>query len=121
MSESKPISSASSEELQGEDVLDLNANVTARLRNPLHGIPRDQLTRDVEAFAKEKELTEHRDILVKGAVLAQNPEEYETLDVLDDEERRAIAHERAHKWSHPTVLYDNLAPSRLHVVDCSDL
>lgn len=48
--------------------LDLNSNVTALIKNPLAGIPRDKLLLNVEAFAKEKELTEHLPILKKGAV-----------------------------------------------------
>jgi hypothetical protein len=62
-------------QLNKEDVLDLNANVTARLKNPLHGIPRDRLIRDVEEFAREKDLTDETPMLIKGTILAQNPEE----------------------------------------------
>jgi hypothetical protein len=48
--------------------LDLNSNVEARLKNPLAGIPRDQLIRNVEHFAKEKELTHIIPVLTKGAL-----------------------------------------------------
>lgn len=105
-SEKVDIKDPSAEDLQAEDieVLDLNENVTARLRNPLHGISRDRLIRNVKDFAVEKGLTEHEDTLIKGAVLAQNPEHYNSLDVLSDEDKAVIAHERAHKWSHPLTM-----------------
>lgn len=48
--------------------LDLNSNIQARIKNPLAGIPRAQLLRNVEEFAKEKELTDALPILSKGAI-----------------------------------------------------
>jgi hypothetical protein len=43
-------------------------NVEAAIKNPLAGIPRAQLLRNVETFAHEKGLTEHLPILTKGAI-----------------------------------------------------
>jgi hypothetical protein len=107
-----------------ENSLNLNSNVEARIKNPLAGIPRAQLVNDVEAFAKEKDLTDILPILTKGAIcqlltstiiyfsfvpqlqkVAQNPLDFEKLDVLDDSERDIIRHEYAHRWSHPLALY----------------
>lgn len=51
-----------------ETQLDLNDNPQARIKNPLAGIPRPTLLRNVEKFAQEKELTHAVDILKKGAV-----------------------------------------------------
>lgn len=42
--------------------------------------------------------------LIQIAV-AQEPAAYESLDLLDDEDRSVIQHEYAHKWSHPLTLY----------------
>lgn len=111
--------------VQIETPLDLNSNPQARIRNPLEGIPRSHLLRNVEAFAQEKELTHVLPSLKKGAVrkyiyilycqsfrssfilplVAQNPVEFETLDLLDDKDRDAIRYERGHRWSHPWTLY----------------
>ena len=122
--EKKNISDEGSDE-QIETALDLNSNPQARIRNPLEGIPRSRLLRNVETFAQEKELTHILPLLNKGAVrkyisfirmsfrssfisfspVAQNPVEFETLDILDDEDRDAIRYERGHKWSHPLTLY----------------
>jgi hypothetical protein len=38
-------------------------------------------------------------------VVAQNPDDFEKLDVLDDTDRNVIRYERAHRWSHPLTLY----------------
>ncbi|KIM73043.1 hypothetical protein PILCRDRAFT_81426 [Piloderma croceum F 1598] len=85
--------------------LNLTSNVEARIKNPLTGIPRHQLLRNVEIFAKEHGLSEEIPVLSKGAILAQSPADFETLDVLDDRDREIIRYEIAHKWSHPWTLY----------------
>lgn len=48
--------------------LDLNSNVQARIKNPLAGLPRAQLLRNVEESAKEKNLTDALPILSRGAI-----------------------------------------------------
>lgn len=56
------------------------AQVTARLRNPLAGVPRATLLADVEDFAHQKGLSEVTDMLMKGALVAQNPVGWLTLE-----------------------------------------
>jgi pyoverdine/dityrosine biosynthesis protein Dit1 len=51
-----------------QTTLDLNSNVQALIKNPLAGIPRAQLLRNVEEFAKMKDLTDALPILYKGAI-----------------------------------------------------
>jgi hypothetical protein len=104
--------------------LNLNSNVNAHLKNPLTGISRSQLIRNVEEFAKEKNLEDDLPVLIKGAIrkldksgrssgnahvtfsqVAQNPFEFETLEELDTKDRDTIRYEYAHKWSHPITLY----------------
>ena len=92
-------------DLQSASEVNLNSNVDARIRNPLAGIPHDQLLLDVEEFAREKELLDILPFLSKGAVLAQNPAEYLTLKELDPADREIIGHEYTHRWSHPWPLY----------------
>ncbi|KAI5475537.1 hypothetical protein MNV49_001198 [Pseudohyphozyma bogoriensis] len=76
-----------------------------KIMNPLGGIPRHQLMRDVEVFADQKGLTEHLDILKKGAVLAQSPHDFDNLDVLTEEDKTNIRYEHEHKWAQPLTLY----------------
>jgi len=111
------------QESQTASEINLNSNIEARIKNPLAGIPRAQLLRNVEVFAQEKGLTEELPILSKGAVrksrivstdvtcahattaVAQSPADFETLDVLDESDRDIIRYEYAHRWSHPFTLY----------------
>jgi hypothetical protein len=39
------------------------------------------------------------------AIVAQNPADFETLDVLDSSDQDIIRYENAHRWSHPWTLY----------------
>ncbi|RYP05793.1 hypothetical protein DL764_003562 [Monosporascus ibericus] len=95
---------------------EVNENLEAKIKNPLKGIPYDQLMRDVEAFAHEKGLEEHIDILRKGALVAQTPDNYgEELvgtHALDEAEMKALRDEVEHKWHMPWRLV-------LTIVTCS--
>ncbi|KAF2171108.1 hypothetical protein M409DRAFT_64087 [Zasmidium cellare ATCC 36951] len=80
-------------------------NLDAKISNPLADIPYDDLMHDVEAFASAKGLNDKLDLLRKGALVAQDPANFENLDVLDEEEKDALRFEVAHKWRHPLQLY----------------
>ncbi|KAF9024797.1 hypothetical protein BDP27DRAFT_1248583 [Rhodocollybia butyracea] len=84
--------------------IDLANNVDARIHNPLHGIPKEKLLSQVDAFALEKGLEEALPFLRKGAVLAQNPKDFEVQPELDDEDRAILRREITHKWSQPRDL-----------------
>ena len=47
---------------------DINENLQASIKNPLAGISRPQLLRNIEEFAKEKDLIDILPILSKGAI-----------------------------------------------------
>ncbi|KAI4598653.1 hypothetical protein KJ359_002543 [Pestalotiopsis sp. 9143b] len=94
------------------DHVDLARNLEAKIKNPLKGIPRDQLMRDVEAFAHEKGLKEHIPLLRKGALVAQDPTNYENIDgpeALDEDEKLALYNEVHHKWNMPWKLFLTIA------------
>lgn len=94
--------------MSGPHSIDINRNLEAKIKNPLDGIPRDQLMRDVAAFADEKSLTEHLPMLRKGALLAQDPDNLENLggdEELSDEEKHVLRMEKEHKWRLPWKLY----------------
>lgn len=85
-----------------------NLLTTARIRNPLAGIPHDTLMQNVSAFAQEKGLTEHTALLQKGALVAQDPANYEDISgehALDATEVDALRNEVLHKWRQPMALY----------------
>ncbi|KAI2620986.1 hypothetical protein GGS26DRAFT_299890 [Hypomontagnella submonticulosa] len=92
--------------------VDLNANLEAKIKNPLKGIPRAKLMRDVEAFAQEKGLMEHLPLLRKGALVAQNPHDFEDQDgeeILDEAEKEALRLETTHRWRMPARLFLTIA------------
>ncbi|KAK3983839.1 putative polyol transporter 1 [Cladorrhinum sp. PSN332] len=92
--------------------VDLNTNLEARIRNPLEGIPRDELMSRVEQFAQEKNLTEHIPLLRKGALVAQNPDNFDNFtgeEALTQEEKDALHFEVEHKWRMPTRLFLTIA------------
>lgn len=94
--------------LSGPRAIDLSRNLEAKIQNPLEGIPKDQLMRDVEFFANQKGLAEHVSMLRKGALVAQDPANFENItgdEALSEEEKQALRKERDHKWRLPFKLY----------------
>lgn len=64
-----------------------------RIQNPLYGIPKNKLLRQVERFAHENDLDDILPYLQKGALLAQHPKEFETIPELDEADRVIIRRE----------------------------
>lgn len=86
-------------------VVDLRA---ALLRNPLIGMSREDILKDVDAFVDEKNLSEHREEFRKGALVAQvgNVQDaFETIDGLTEDEKEVLRREETHRWSQPFMLY----------------
>lgn len=61
--------------------------------------------RDVEQFAHDYSLTDITPLLKKGALVAQNPAEFENVEGLEDTEREALRNEVVRKWHQPRALY----------------
>lgn len=64
-----------------------------RIKNPLIGIPKEQLLRDVEDFAIEHQLTDIKPWLIKGALVAQSPHHADKIQELDEEDVRILNEE----------------------------
>ncbi|KAG5638132.1 hypothetical protein H0H81_001735 [Sphagnurus paluster] len=92
--------------------IDLANNVQAKIQNPLYGIPKETLFTQVEVFAREKGMEDIIPFLKKGALLAQNPGNFENISELDEDDKEVIRRETTHKWSQPRDLY-------LTVIICS--
>jgi MFS family permease len=74
----------------------------------LAGIPRETLLRNVADFAQEKGLVTELHLLQKGALVAQDPFNYEDIQgahALSDTEVEVLRDEVLHKWRHPVALY----------------
>ena len=80
-------------------------NLNAKLANPLAGLSHDQLVSDADTFAKSHGLEEYAEVLQKGALLAQDPAAFESLPMLDENDRHILRREFTHKWSQPLTLY----------------
>ena len=76
-----------------------------RIQNPLAGIPRATLLRNVEDFARDANMLDDIPLLQKGALVAQDPPAFESIDELDEIERDALRNEVLHKWRQPVALY----------------
>ncbi|KAK7429272.1 hypothetical protein QQZ08_004282 [Neonectria magnoliae] len=95
-----------------EAYVNLNANVDAKIKNPLLGIPRGRLMAEVDDFCQRKGLDEYRSIIRKGALVAQDPTGYEDItgqEALNDIEIESLRDEVLHKWRVPTTLYLTVA------------
>ncbi|KIJ23904.1 hypothetical protein M422DRAFT_275428 [Sphaerobolus stellatus SS14] len=94
-----------SEKEQQPGHVNINNNLSAKIQNPLAGIPREQLLADVDRFAAERELSDIAPLLRRGALVAQNPPAFESITELLPEEREALRNEVLHRWRQPTALY----------------
>lgn len=72
-------------------------NLDGRVRNPLSGVPRETLLRDVDAFVADKGIQEERDVFHKAALVAQSPHGLADIDMLDDADRNILERETTNK------------------------
>lgn len=80
-------------------------NINAKLANPLAGIPADQLMEDGANFAQERGLGHLKDVFRKAALVAQDPTAFESLDILNEDDKAVLRREITHRWSQPWQLY----------------
>ncbi|KAJ9099195.1 hypothetical protein QFC21_004075 [Naganishia friedmannii] len=76
-----------------------------RPKNVLAHLSKEDLLSDVRLFATQKGLDEYLPDLERGALLAQQPNEFEEISELTEEDKQIIRHERDHKWSHPLWMW----------------
>lgn len=80
-------------------------NVNARLANPLEGIPHEKLMAHAARFAREHGLGHLEKEFQKGALIAQDPEAFESLSQLDEADKAILRREVTHRWHQPFQLY----------------
>lgn len=83
----------------------INNNNTGEVKNPLAGIPKEDLLRQVESFATSKDLVDELEDLKKGALVAQRPLEFDEIEEVNEEEREALRFEQKHRWHQPLALW----------------
>ncbi|KAK6083631.1 hexose transporter [Seiridium cupressi] len=87
---------------------DINENINARISNPLKGLPQEEVFARVEEIVETSGLQAEREMLRKGALVAQEPEKYEEIKgeyALTTEEIDWLRLEVSHKWRVPKLLY----------------
>ncbi|EIT76529.1 putative transporter [Aspergillus oryzae 100-8] len=84
---------------------DLMSQVEQRIKNPLADLTPAQVLQDVEHFANEHGLRDILDHLKKGALIARDPDNFETVENMTDDDITVIARETTHKWRQPWPLY----------------
>ncbi|OKL63218.1 hypothetical protein UA08_01311 [Talaromyces atroroseus] len=85
--------------------VNLNNNASARIKNPLADLTPQEVLRDVSEFAQTHELTDILPVLEKGALVARDPANFDTVEGLTELEAEAIRNEVLHKWKQPIALY----------------
>ncbi|KAF4124106.1 Sugar (and other) transporter [Geosmithia morbida] len=84
-------------------------NVNAKIWNPLTGIPKNELLSQVTAFCEEYGFQDRRDVFIRGALAAQNANDYDTIPDLTDEDKYFLQREKTHRWHLPRSLYFTIA------------
>lgn len=79
--------------------------LNAVFENPLAGIPREQLFKDVEEFCTKFDMLDDLETFKKGALISQDPATATQLPELNEDEREALIREHTHKWHQPWQLY----------------
>ncbi|KAL7419430.1 hypothetical protein Q5752_006268 [Cryptotrichosporon argae] len=82
----------------------INNNTSARIQNPLYGIPKQELFAGVDRFCAEQGFQDEQTLFRKAALLAQNPAKFEEYDELDDADKNWVRREKTHKWDQPRAL-----------------
>ncbi|KAI9147606.1 putative polyol transporter 2 [Paramyrothecium foliicola] len=91
---------------------DMKRNLEAKIKNPLEGIPREQLMADVSNFVERHNLQDYHDLFRKGALVAQDPPNAVNIDGaerLTEEELNVLEREVTHKWDMPKKLFLTIA------------
>ena len=95
----------SAEQRRSSFISQIENNANAALKNPLAGMSKEELIADVEEFAAERGLMDEVEYLKKGALVAQNPKQFEFIDELTEDEKETLRRETTHRWSQPWMMY----------------
>jgi hypothetical protein len=79
--------------------------LNAMLENPLAGQSRESVIRDARKFAQDHGMADSEEDFVKGALVAQRPNDFENIPELSEEDKATLRYEIAHKWRQPFTLY----------------
>jgi hypothetical protein len=87
--------------------------VNAMLENPLAIKSREAVINDVKRFVRDSGFPEDEEFFIKGALVARDPDDFENLPELNDEDKAALRKEVTHRWHQPFMMYFLVGISRL--------
>ncbi|CAG8138288.1 unnamed protein product [Penicillium olsonii] len=79
------------------------------VENPLTRNSREQVVLDAQAFAETSGMPEHAELFGRAALVARDPDGFESIPELTQEERDALAYERDHKWHGSKMLWYSIS------------
>nr|AXS58685.1 ITR1 myoinositol transporter-like protein homeolog f [Epichloe coenophiala] len=79
------------------------------VENPLKRRSEEEAVREALGFAEAHGMPEHAELFGKAALVARDPERFEMVSALDDDERSALMYERDHKWHGPFMLWYSIS------------
>lgn len=77
--------------------------------NPLKRTSPEQNVVQAQSYAESHGMGEHAALFGRAALVARDPEGFELIRDLQDDERAALVYERDHKWHGPTMLWYSIA------------
>ncbi|KJX94588.1 sugar transporter like protein [Zymoseptoria brevis] len=90
----------------GHDQPERRASVALNIvENPLKRGTSEQTAAKAREFCQMAGMPEHADLFGKAALVARDPDAFEALPGLSEEERAALIYERDHKWHGPKMLW----------------
>jgi hypothetical protein len=75
------------------------------VHNPLARLSKGACAEQAQAFAEGFGMSEHSSLFARAALVARDPERFEMLTELEDDERAALIYERDHKWHGSKMLW----------------
>ncbi|THX30818.1 hypothetical protein D6D10_08551 [Aureobasidium pullulans] len=73
--------------------------------NPLRRTNKEQTVLDARTFAESHGMADDAALFGRAALVARDPERFESIPDLTEEERAALIYERDHKWHGPKMLW----------------
>jgi hypothetical protein len=69
----------------------------------------EKVAADARRFAETHGMAEYADLFGRGALVARDPDDFESMIELPGEERTALAYERDHKWHGSKMLWYSIS------------
>ena len=77
--------------------------------SPPQRASREQTVADAEAYAKEHDMAEYAELFGRAALVARDPDRFQNVTELNEQERSALQYEYDHKWHGPKMLWYSIS------------